>query len=120
MRTRAPRAVGGGDADGPHDDQSTVVVELRSGFPWSSVNEYQYFVGPRNEAGRLSHVNTLDFSLSRPWRFKKYRFRGGLRVYNVFGSASERDVQNNLTSPDYGRFYNPLERSIGFMFGTVR
>jgi TonB dependent receptor-like, beta-barrel/Carboxypeptidase regulatory-like domain len=96
------------------------VVELRSGFPWSSVNEYQDFVGPRNQAGRLSRVATLDFSLSRPWHFKKYRFRGGLRVHNIFGSASERDVQNNLTSPDYGRFFNPLERSVGFMFGSSR
>jgi hypothetical protein len=96
------------------------VLELRSGFPWSSVNEFQDFVGPRNRAGRLSRVSTLDFSLSRPWQFKKYRFRAGLKVYNIFGSASERDVQHNLTSPDYGRFFNPLERSFGIMFGSVR
>jgi hypothetical protein len=96
------------------------VLELRSGFPWSSVDEFQDFVGPRNRAGRLSRVSTLDFSLSRPWQFKKYRFRAGFKVYNIFGSSSERDVQNNLTSPDYGRFFNPLERSFGVMFGTVR
>jgi hypothetical protein len=96
------------------------VFEFRSGFPWSSVNEFQDFVGPRNEAGRLSRVSTLDFSLSRPWHFKKYRFRAGIKMYNVFGSSSERDVQNNLTSPDYGHFFNPLERSFGVMFGSVR
>jgi hypothetical protein len=96
------------------------VIEMRSGFPWSAVNEYYDFVGPRNRAGRLSNVNTLDFSLSRPWHFGKHRFRAGIRVYNVFGAASERDVQNNVTSPDYGRFFNPIERSIGFMFGSVK
>ena len=37
-------------------------------------------------------------SISRwrgPWRFKKYRFRAGLKLYNVFGASAERDVQNN-------------------------
>ena len=96
------------------------VFELRSGFPWSAVNEYYDFVGERNRAGRLSRVSTFDFQLSRPWQFGKYRFRAGIKVYNIFGSLAERDVQNNITSPDYGRFYNPLERSIGFVFGSAK
>jgi hypothetical protein len=96
------------------------VYELRSGFPWSAVDEYQDFVGPRNRTGRLPAVSSLDVAISRPWRFKKYRFRAGVRLYNVFGFSASRDVQNNLTSPNYGSFYNPIERSIGFTFGTVR
>jgi len=96
------------------------VVELRSGFPWSAVDEFQDFVGPRNRSGRLPVVRTLDFTLARPWRVKKYRIRAGLKVYNVFGASADRDVQNNLASPDYGRFFNPLERSIGFVFGSER
>jgi hypothetical protein len=96
------------------------VLELRSGFPYSAVDEYQDFVGTRNTAGRLPSVQTLDFQLSRPWRFKKYRFRAGLKVYNVFGSSADRDVQNNITAPDYGTSYNPIERSIGFVFGSAR
>jgi hypothetical protein len=96
------------------------VLEIRSGFPWSAVDEFQDFVGARHQAGRLPKVKTLDFSVPRPWRFKKYRFRAGLRVYNLFGSPAERDVQNNVTSANYGQFYNPLERSIGFVFGSVR
>lgn len=96
------------------------VLELRSGFPWSAVNEFQDFVGPRNRAGRLPAVQTLDLSLSRPWHFKKYRFRAGLKLYNIFGAASARDVQNNLTSPDYGTSSNPIERSIGFVLGTSK
>jgi hypothetical protein len=96
------------------------VLEIRSGFPWSAVDAFQDFVGVRNQAGRLPGVKTLDFSLSRPWQFRKYRFRAGLRVYNLFGSPAERDVQTNVTSPNYGSFYNPLERSIGFVFGAAR
>jgi hypothetical protein len=96
------------------------VLEIRSGFPWSAVDEMHDYVGARNRAGRLPAVRTFDFSLSRPWRVLKYRFNAGIRIYNLFGSSAERDVQNNITSPNFGRFYNPLERSIGFVFGTAR
>jgi hypothetical protein len=96
------------------------VLEVRSGFPWSAVDEFQDFVGVRNRAGRLPRVRTLDVSLTRPWSFGKYRFRGGLRVYNLFGALAERDVQGNVTSAAFGQFFNPLERSIGFVFGSVR
>jgi hypothetical protein len=96
------------------------VLEIRSGFPWSAVDEFQDFVGSRGRAGRLPTVSTLDFSLSRPWKFWKYRFRAGLKVYNVFGDSAERDVQNNTSSPNFGRFYNPIERSIGFVLGSAK
>jgi hypothetical protein len=95
------------------------VLELRSGFPWSAVDESQKFVGDRNQAGRLPALRTLDFALSRPWHVWKFRFTGGVRVYNVFGSSAHRDVQNNLASPNYGGFFNPLERSIGFVVGAA-
>jgi len=96
------------------------VYEWRSGFPWSAVNEYQDFVGSRNRTGRLPSVNTLDFTLARPLRFKKFQFAGGIKVYNVFDTGNERDVQANVTSPDYGTFYNPIQRSIGFVISSAK
>jgi TonB-dependent receptor-like protein/carboxypeptidase family protein len=105
---RGTWGVGGGWVFAP-------LYEWRTGFPFSAVNEYQDFVGPRNSAGRLPTVSTLDFTLARQLHFRKYSFTGGLKVYNVFNTGNERDVQNNVTSPDYGKFYNPIERSIGFV-----
>jgi hypothetical protein len=29
-------------------------------------------------------------------------------------------VQNNLGSPEFGQFFNPLERSIGFVLGSAK
>jgi hypothetical protein len=95
------------------------VIEFRSGFPWSAVNEFQDFVGARNRAGRLPQVRAFDFSLSRPWRVWKYTFRGGLKIYNLLGASAQRDVQNNLESAEFGRFFNPIERSIGFVVGSA-
>jgi hypothetical protein len=94
------------------------IYEWRTGFPWSAVNEFQDFVGPRNETGRLPRVSTFDFSLTRPFRFKKYRFTAGVRAYNVFSTGDERDVQTNITAPDYGTFYNPIQRSIGIVLSA--
>ena len=78
------------------------------------MNEYQDFVDPRNRTDRLPTVHTLDFSLSRPWHIKGKNVRLGVKLYNVFGRSAQRDVQNNVTAPDYGEFCNPIERSLGF------
>lgn len=96
------------------------LYEWRSGFPWSAVDEFQDFVGPRNRSGRLPRVSTFDFTLTRLWRFKKYHFTGGLRVFNAFRTGDERDVQASITAPDYGAFYNPIHRSIGLVLSAGR
>jgi hypothetical protein len=96
------------------------VIEVRSGFPWSAVDEFQDFAGPRNRAGRFPTVRTVDFSLYRPWHVWKYRFRGGVKLYNLLGASVERDVQDNVTSPAFGQFFNPVQRSIGFVFAAGR
>ncbi len=51
----------------------------------------------------------------RPLKVLKYRFTGGIKIYNAFNRGNERDVLTNITSPDYGKFYNPIQRSIGFV-----
>jgi hypothetical protein len=94
------------------------VVEFRSGFPWSAVDEFQDFVGERSRAGRLPSVHTIDFSLARPWQFRKHKFRAGIKVYSLLGATVERDIQSNITSPFYGTAFNPVQRSIGFVFGN--
>jgi hypothetical protein len=96
------------------------VYEWRTGFPWSAVDEFQDFVGERNRSGRLPSVSSLDFTLARPWRLKKYRFTAGIKIYNAFDSGNERDVQANIASPDYGTFFNPIERSIGFVVSSAK
>ena len=64
-------------------------------------------------------MSTLDFTLARPLHFRKYRFTAGIKVYNAFDTGNERDVQTNITSPDYGTFYNPIQRSIGFVVSAT-
>ena len=66
-------------------------------------------------------MTTLDFSLARPLAFQEVPLhRRASRSTTRSNSGNERDVQNNITSPDYGTFYNPIQRSIGFVFGTPK
>ena len=81
------------------------LYEWRTGFPWSAVNEFQDFVGPRNETGRLPRVSTFDFTLTRPFQFSTaltekllaYSLGRGLEPYDV---PAVRKIVNS-TAPDY-------------------
>jgi hypothetical protein len=97
------------------------VLDLRNGFPLSNIDENRNFVGERNRAGRYPTFASLDMqimkSLSAPKRFKeKYRFRVGLKVFNVTNHFNPRDYQGNLASDDFGGFYNGVGRKYGMKF----
>ena len=97
------------------------VLDLRNGFPLSNIDEDRNFVGPRNRAGRYPTFASLDMqvmkSLSAPGRFKeKYRFKVGLKVFNLTNRFNPRDYQGNLASDDFGGFYNGVGRKFGMKF----
>jgi hypothetical protein len=48
----------------------------------------------------------FDFTF-RTWHFK---FRAGLKVYNVLNHFNPRDVQQHVGSPNFGGFYNAVGR----------
>jgi TonB dependent receptor-like, beta-barrel/Carboxypeptidase regulatory-like domain len=88
------------------------IIDWRSGMPWSAVNEYLDFVGPRNEQYRFpSYVRT---ELGIEHRFKIFKLRPwiGVRAYNAFDAFLPMDVQNNLSSPLFGTFYNSEYRQL--------
>jgi TonB-dependent Receptor Plug Domain/Carboxypeptidase regulatory-like domain/TonB dependent receptor len=97
------------------------VLEIRNGFPLSVIDEDQNFVGPRNRAGRFPNFASLDLqvlkSVSAPGRFsEKYRFRVGVKVFNVTNHFNPRDFQGNLASDEFGGFYNGVGRKFGMKF----
>jgi len=94
------------------------VLDIRSGFPFSIIDEERNFVGPRNLAGRFPTFASLDLqilkSVSLPGRWKNYRADLGLKVFNLTNHFNPRDFQNNLASDGFGGFSN----GVGRMFGT--
>lgn len=108
----------------PHDVTLTPVVDWRSGFPFSIVNEQQDFVGPRNEGGRFPSLMSLDLlvmkGLTIPFRGKKYRGRAGMTIFNITNHWNPRDVQNNLDSRQFGTFFNSPGLSVRLKFEFVK
>ena len=88
-------------------------LEIRSGFPFSFVNDQLDFVGVRNRARfpiYLSLDATVLKSLTIPYFDKKARV--GVIVFNITNHFNPRDVQNNLGSSRLGEFFNSLGTSV--------
>jgi hypothetical protein len=93
------------------------VLDVRTGFPLSLIDEDRNFVGPRNRAGRFPTFVSLDMqvlkTVSLPGPFKKYRAHLGLKVFNLTNRFNPRDFQNNLASDSFGGFSNGVGRKFG-------
>jgi len=97
------------------------LFEIRNGFPLSVIDEDRNFVGPRNRAGRFPNFTSLDLqvlkTVSGPGRFAdNYRFRVGVKVFNLTNHFNPRDFQGNLASDEFGQFYNGVGRKFGMKF----
>ncbi|HEU4435724.1 MAG TPA: TonB-dependent receptor plug domain-containing protein, partial [Pyrinomonadaceae bacterium] len=108
----------------PWDVVATPVVDWRTGFPFSLINEQQDFVGPRNEGGRFPSLMTFDLLVTKgltiPFRGKRYRGRAGLTIFNITNHWNPRDVQNNLDSRQFGTFFNSPGLSLRLKFEFVK
>ena len=113
-----------GDFALPHQIVLTPVIDWRSGFPFSLLNQQQDFVGERNAGGRFPQLFTLDVlvmkGLKIPFRGKTYRGRAGITFFNLTNHFNPRDVQNNLASPQFGGFYNSPGLSMRLKFEFVK
>lgn len=92
------------------------VVEWRSGFPYSTIDENRDFVGPRNRAGRFPNLITLDLDVQRWFKISKWNTRIGFRIFNLFNTFNPRDVQGNIDSTNFGVFSNTVLRLFGGTF----
>ncbi len=98
-------------------------VEIRSGFPFSVVNDRLDFVGSRNRAGRFPTFISIDTQVTKDFKIPTFvpklegkRARIGVAVFNVTNHFNPRDVQNNLGSLKFGQFFNSLGTSVRCKF----
>jgi Carboxypeptidase regulatory-like domain len=113
------RFLGYGQLRMPLDINISPVIEIRSGFPFSFVNEDLDFVGSRNQAGRFPTFLSLAVQITKGFtipesvpRIGGRRARVGLAVLNTTNHFNPVDVQNNLASPRLGQFFNSLGPSV--------
>ena len=85
------------------------VLDWHSGFPFSTVDDLQNYVGPPNSR-RLPAFLSLDLQVSKDFTIffipllRKHSFRGSIRVFNVTDHGNFRDVYNTVTSPIFGHY----------------
>jgi hypothetical protein len=92
-------------------------LTVRSGFPYSPINDDWQYVGPRNGA-RLPTYASLDVSLTRVVDLPKQlpHARVGLKLYNIMDINTEREIQRDIAAPDFGVRYDPIPRDFSFVF----
>lgn len=85
--------------------------DWRSGIPITSVNVNQQVVG---RVGSHSFPNYVSFSPGLEWRFHIHGYYFGLRgmMVNATDSQNPTVVNNNVDSPDYMMFTEPLGRAL--------
>jgi hypothetical protein len=81
------------------------VLEVRSGFPYSAVDEYRDPVGGWNTAGRFPTVVALNMSIERRVRVRGWNLWFGVRLFNVLNRFAPVDVQEVVAAPDFRAMY---------------
>jgi len=114
----------GGEFHLPYRITLAPVLDWRTGFPYSIIDENRNFVGPRNLAGRYPGFVSLDLQILRTislkGRFENYRVELGLKVFNLTNHFNPRDFQNNIDSEAFGGFYNGVGRKFGTRITFVK
>ncbi len=107
------------DVSKKYDVRIAPLFEARSGFPYSTVNDRLDFVGQRNGAGRFPFYLSLDMQVTKGFQlpfFDNKRARVGVALFNLTNHFNPRDVQNNLGSQNYSKFYNSLGTAVKAKF----
>jgi len=88
------------------------VLDIRTGFPYSTINQFRDFVGPRNQL-RFPRFVSTDLQVLREIRLpiRDKHARVGFGVYNIFNRFNPRDVQGDLDSLRFGEFFNGAGRT---------
>jgi hypothetical protein len=90
------------------------VFDIHTGFPYSLVDEYRTFIGPR-DSQRFRRFNSLDLQITRPinlpFPHKDLHARIGFSVFNLLNRFNPRDVQNDIDSDRFGETFNGVGRT---------
>jgi hypothetical protein len=81
------------------------VVEWRSGFPYSVLQEDQSYLGKANSA-RYPAFLSIDAQITKDFRIKKYDITAGVKITNLTNHYNPRNVISNIASPRYGELLN--------------
>lgn len=94
------------------------VLDVRGGFPLSTIDAMREVVGPRNEAGRFPLFVSLDVQVTKPIRLFGYRTTVGLKIFNITDHFNPRDYFGNVDGVRFGEFANGVGRTFRAKFAV--
>jgi hypothetical protein len=102
------------------------VFDIHEGFPYSSYDAYQNYVGQPN-GFRFPEFYSLDLKISKDFHlpfihwdfFKKHKFRGALEIFDITNHQNPVNVYNNITSPFYNHFIGFQHRTFSTYFDLI-
>jgi hypothetical protein len=77
------------------------VIEWRSGFPYSALDEYQQYAGVPNSLS-LPAFFSLDTRVSKDIGYKGHKVRLSFSMFNVTDHANYDAVRLNMADPQFG------------------
>jgi hypothetical protein len=94
-------------------------LDVRSGFPYSAVNDDWTYAGPRYSR-QYPFFASLDVVVNKVVTLPRgARARVGIKLYNVAGRGNGREVQTDIARADFGRTYNALGRQVRGVFEII-
>ena len=101
-----------GEIAAPKKIMLVPVLDLHTGFPFSTENQLREYVGPRN-VDRYPRFASLDLQVTKEIRVPRLgkKAKVGFGVFNLLNQFDPRDVQNNLDSYRFGALFNSVPRT---------
>lgn len=94
-------------------------LEVRSGFPYSPLNDDWSLAG-RRFTRRYPAFASLDVIANKTVTLPGgVRSRIGVKLYNLAGRRNGRDVQRDVERADFGNTYNALGRQVRGVFEII-
>jgi len=89
------------------------LLEVRTGFPYTRIDEEWNVVGTRNDS-RFPVFASLDVAVEKavvlPWGLPAARV--GVKFFNLTDRNNGRSIQRDVERPDYGTVYDPVGRQL--------
>ena len=106
------RLIAWGKMSLPRRTSISPIVEWRSGFPFSVLDEKQAFVGVRNsDLTRFPTFFSLDLELAKEFQLtKKYGVRLSVLGFNLTNHFNPRDVHANIADRQFREFFASYRR----------
>jgi Carboxypeptidase regulatory-like domain len=87
-------------------------MEVRSGFPFTRIDEDWNVVGTRDDA-RYPTFMSVDLAVEKAIQLPfGLPARLGLKFFNLAGRNNGRSIQRDVQRPDFGRTYDPIRRQV--------